>query len=438
VKLGKIMLVRPNMGDYRSSDALPPLAMGILAARTPKDVEVRFYDDRVEALPLDEPADLVAMSVETFTARRAYHLAGHYRSRGIPVVMGGHHPTLLPDEALRHSDVIVTGDAEGAWDELLEDFRHGATRKLYRGKLGARGGRPDYGIFNGKKYGRADLVQYGRGCRHNCDFCSIHAFYGDNLTLRPAAEVADEIAALRKRHPGRLLMFVDDNLYSSSAGLAELLDAIRPIGARWACQISSDVVRDSRIMDRMALSGCRVALVGFESIDAGNLKAMKKGWSRSCGELLDVVRDFHSRGIAVCGTFIFGYDGDTAETIDATLEFVTKARLEMAHLNPLTPMPGTPFYERLKREGRLLHPEWWLDPGYRYGDPIIAPSGMDPEKFSQLCFEAKKRFYSWRAIAGRTLFPGSGFNLWNMAFIGLVNLISRHEVYRKQFRVVGA
>jgi radical SAM superfamily enzyme YgiQ (UPF0313 family) len=135
VKLEKITLLRPNMGDYRTIDALPPLAMGILAARTPKDVEVSFYDDRVEVPPLDEPADLVAMSVETFTARRAYQLADRYRARKIPVVLGWHHPTLLPKEALLHADAVVTGDAEGTWEELLDDFRHGTLKNLYPGKM---------------------------------------------------------------------------------------------------------------------------------------------------------------------------------------------------------------------------------------------------------------------------------------------------------------
>ena len=308
MRLEKITLLRPNMGDYRSTDALPPLAMGVLAARTPEGVKVSFYDDRVEEPPLYEPADLVAMSVETFTARRAYQLADHYRARKIPVVMGGHHPTLLPEEALLHADAVVTGDAEGAWEELLDDFRHGTLKNLYHGKMEMYPGGcgTNYEIFEGKNYAAAHLAQYGRGCRHHCDFCSVHSFYGNTMRHRPASEVADEVGKLLKRHPKRLLMFVDDNLYSSSAGITELLEAIHPLGVRWACQISADVVLDSKVMDLMAASGCRVALLGFESINEDNMEAMKKGWSRSCGDTRDVIREFHSRGIAVCGTFIFG------------------------------------------------------------------------------------------------------------------------------------
>ena len=439
MKLEKLTLLRPNMGNYRSLDAFPPLAMGILAARTPKDVQVVFHDDRVEEVPLDTPTDLVAISVETFTARRAYQLADAYRTRKIPVVMGGHHPTLMPEEAARHADIVVTGDAEGVWEELLEDFKHGATKPLYHGDVD----RPlapyriDRSIFEGKKYAPADLIQYGRGCRHCCDFCSIHAFYGDTLKQHAAEEIAQDIKRMRAHSGRRLLMFVDDNLYASSQKLSELLQTIAPLNRRWACQISADVVNDQRILNQMAESGCRIVLIGFESLNENNLSAMKKGWNRSQGDYLDIVREFHDRGIAVCGTFVFGYDNDSRDTIEETVEFVKKARLEMAQLNPLTPLPTTPFYERLKREGRLLRPEWWIDPAYRYGDPILTPPGMDADEFAGLCFEAKKRFYSWNAMLRRIFLPASGLDLWNMSVFALVNLISRREVYRKQFRTVG-
>jgi radical SAM superfamily enzyme YgiQ (UPF0313 family) len=429
------------MGDYRALDAFPPLVMGILAARTPEDFEVRFYDDRVERIPLDEPTDLVAMSVETFTARRAYHLADLYRKRGVPVVMGGHHPTLLPEEALSHADAVLAGDAEGIWEEFLEDYRRGQMQTLYRGRnhpAFRESYKMDRSLFDGKKYAPASTVQYGRGCVHHCDFCSIRAFYDGEMKRHPVGEVVSEVRALMKKHPRRLLIFVDDNFYSSPPALTELLTAIRPLKARWGCQISADVIQNPRLMDLMAESGCRIALVGFESVDEDNLRAMKKDWARQCGDNMEVIHEFHSRGIAVCGTFIFGYDWDSPETIDATVDFVREARLELAQLSPLTPTPGTPFYKRLCSQGRILRPEWWIDPEYRYGDPIITPPGMAPEEFSRLCFEAKKRLYAWNTIAKRVLAPGSKLNFWNLKTLGLINLISRREVYRKQFRVLGA
>jgi radical SAM superfamily enzyme YgiQ (UPF0313 family) len=437
MKLERITLLRPNMGDYRSSDGLPPLAMGILAARTPKEIDITFYDDKVEIIPDDDQPDLVAITVETFTARRAYDLAKRYRARGVPVVMGGYHPTFLPDEALQHADAIVVGDAEGSWEQLLHDFRADRMQRIYRGGSD----RPlddfrlDRGIFAGKKYAPVELVQFGRGCRFACDFCSIRTFYQDNLRARPVHSLAEELQQFSRR---KLIFFVDDNLFNSRVQLEAMLDTIRPLKLRWSCQISIDVARDERLLDKLAEAGCVFALVGFESLSEANLKQMAKPWNRVAGDYLGVVRKFHQRGIAVYGTFVFGYDGDTAETIQDSLNFALEAKLEIANFNPLTPTPGSPLYERLLRENRLLSPQWWLDPNYRYGDPIFVPKSMSPEEFAEKCFAAKKAFYSWSSIAHRVLGSDAGINLFRTGMVGLANLISRREVMRKQYRTLGA
>jgi radical SAM superfamily enzyme YgiQ (UPF0313 family) len=193
----RLTLIRPNLGDYRSSDAMPPLAMGILAARAPQ-CDITFYDEKVEGVPLDESADLVALSVETFTARRAYAIADAYRDRGVPVVMGGYHPTFLPEEALEHADAVVVGDAEGAWEQLLADFEGGRLQQRYAGgnDKPLTDYRIDRSIYRGKNYGPVELVQFGRGCRFACDFCSIHSFYGTALRVRPLEGLLAEIETL--------------------------------------------------------------------------------------------------------------------------------------------------------------------------------------------------------------------------------------------------
>ncbi len=436
-KLRRITFLHPNMGDYRSSDALTPLSIAILAARTPPDVEVTFYDDKVEEIPDDDSPDLVAITVQTFTARRAYQLAQRYRARGIPVVLGGYHPTFLPEEALAFADAVVVGDAEGAWEQLLEDFRQGSLQRVYRGD----NDRPlddyvlDRSVFAGKKYVPVELVQYGRGCRFACDFCSIRAFYQDSIRMRAAQRVAAEMASMRRR---RLFFFVDDNLFGPGAHLPALLDAIEPLGLRWSCQISIDAARDERLLDRIARAGCVFALVGFESLSEENLKQMGKPWNRVAGDYLSVVRKFHARGIAVYGTFVFGYDADTAEGIQRSVDFALEARLEIANFNPLTPTPASPLYERLLQEGRLLSPKWWLDPEYRYGDPIFVPKSMSPDVFAERCFEAKRAFYSWGSIADRVLRTDAGLDWFRTGIVGVANLISRREVLRKQHRALGA
>ena len=436
MKLEHVTLIRPNMGNYRSNDALTPLSMAILAARTPSDVTVTFYDDRIEAIPEDDCPDLVALSVETFTARRAYEIAALYRSRGVVVVMGGYHPTLMSDEVLEHADAIVVGDAEGCWETLLDDFRHDQLQKRYSGGNAKplEDYRMDRSIFKGKKYVPVELVQYSRGCRFTCEFCSIDAFYKNKVRVRPVESVVQEIAGLDRK---KLLFFVDDNLFSSKKELYALLDAITPLKLRWSCQISIDVARDEALLDRLRTSGCIFVLIGFESLSEENLKQMGKSWNHVSGDYLDIVKKFHKRGMAVYGTFVFGYDHDTPELIEKSLAFALKAKLEIANFNPLTPTPGSALYDRLKEEGRMLSEEWWQDPSYRYGDPIFTPKLMSPELFSEKCFEAKKRFYAWDSIARRLLFSDISFNLFRFSMVALANIVSRKEVLRKHHKRLG-
>lgn len=431
----KIALIRPNMGDYRSSDAMPPLAMGILAARA-GGRPVSFYDDKVEVIPERPDADLIALSVETFTARRAYELADRFRRQGKIVVMGGYHPSFLPQEALQHADAVVVGDAEGAWERLLDDAEAGRLQSCYQGNNDAPlSGLPlDRRIFAGKAYAPIELAQYGRGCRFVCDFCSIHSFYGPKVRVRPVAELAAELSGINRK---RLLFFVDDNLFSSEAQLQTLLTAIKPLNLRWSCQISIDVARNPALLDQLADAGCHFVLIGFESLERQNLIQMKKNWNHVAGDYLDVARALHQRGIGIYGTFVFGYDHDTPDTIRRSLDFALEARLEIANFNPLTPTPGSGLYQRLLDEGRLLSPQWWLDPDYRYGDPIFRPSAMSPDALAQGCFEAKRRFYAWSSVAQRLLDSHTRFSLFGRSMTAIANIISRREVYRKQGRLLG-
>jgi radical SAM superfamily enzyme YgiQ (UPF0313 family) len=420
----RLTLIRPNLGDYRSTDAMPPLAMGILAARA-SGWDVAFYDEKAEPLPKHDTPDLVALSVETFTARRAYAIADGYRARGIPVVMGGYHPTFLPAEASQHADAVVVGDAEGVWEEVLAG-RRGIVRGNNERPLDDF--RIDRTIYEGKKYAPVELVQYGRGCRFACDFCSIHSFYGASLRARPLDDVIEEI----ERLPNRLLFFVDDNLFGRRSELLALLGALAPLKRRWFCQISIDVARDERLLDRVAAAGCAGVLIGFESLNAESLAQMNKSWNAVSGAYTDVVRALHQRGIAIYGTFILGYDADTPDTIERTLDFALRSNLEIANFNPLTPMPGSALYDCLLREGRLLSKTWWLDDGYRYGDAVFVPRGMSARQLADGVFEARRRFYSWSAI-GRRVFGAASIGLTIVA-----NVISRREIYKKQGRQLGS
>lgn len=431
----RLTLIRPNLGDYRSSDAMPPLAMGILAARA-RDFEVTFYDEKAEVVPEHDHPDLAAFSVETFTARRGYAIADRYRARGVPVVMGGYHPSFLPHEALEHADAVVVGDAEGSWERLLVDFKAGRLQQIYSGGNDAplTDYRLDRSIYRGKHYAPVELVQYGRGCRFACDFCSIHSFYGTSLRVRPLDGLVAEIEALPAN---RLLFFVDDNLFGRKSEFIALLDALTPLKRRWSCQMSIDVARDEALLDRVARAGCRFVLIGFESLNEASLEQMRKSWNSVSGSYDRVVRALHSRNIGIYGTFVFGYDADTKETIERTLEFALESRLEIANFNPLTPTPGSALYDRLLAEGRLLSPKWWLDPNYRYGDAIFEPRGMRPNELTEGVFEARRRFYSWRSIGSRVLHADTAFSPFRAGLTTIANVISRREIYKKQHRQLG-
>jgi radical SAM superfamily enzyme YgiQ (UPF0313 family) len=427
-----ITFLRPGLGEGSSADAMTPLVFAILKARMPRDIATTMIDERIEPLRM-APTDLVAMTVETFTARRAYQIAARYRREGVPVVMGGHHPSMLPEESLQHADAVVIGDAEGSWETLVADAAAGRLQRLYRSRPGD-GGPPVYdrSLFSGRRYAPISLIQAGRGCRFACDFCSIHAFYGSYRAQRVPADI---VAEMRTLPPRRLVFFVDDNLYWRRDAFEALMRALIPLKMRWCCQITIDVARDEALLDLMADAGCALALIGFESLDRESLLQMRKKWNGVAGGYDEVIRRFHARGIMIYGTFVFGYDADTPASFDRAAAFASEQSLCIANFNPLTPMPGTGLYDRLRAEGRLTRDTWWLDPSYRYGDAIFTPRGMSPDELSKGPMRARRAFYGWRSIFGRAL---RGAPMWRDPYkIGtmlLANWISRREIMRKQGR----
>lgn len=414
-----------------------PLAFAVLRSLTPPDVEVVLHDERIGPIPLDEATDLVAMTVETYTARRAYQLAASYRRRGVPVVMGGYHPTFLPDECAPFADAIVVGDAEAVWPTVVSDARRGKLRAIYRqGEFPPLAGRPpaDRSLFAGKRYAPVTLVQYGRGCRFNCDFCSIHAFYGSSLRQRAVREVCDEI----ERAGARLVFFVDDNLFVDVPKARELFGALRPLGINWFCQSSIDIARDRSLVALMARSGCSSALFGFESLRPENLRQMRKSWNVKWQDFQTSIGVIRDAGIMIYGTFVHGYDADTVQSFDDTVEFAIKHRFYLANFNPLTPTPRAPLYDRLAREGRLIYDRWWLDPRFRYGDATFHPRGMTADELTAGCWRARLAFNTAGSMVTRFLDPLGALRSPRNAFQFLLsNAISRREIHRKQGAALG-
>jgi radical SAM superfamily enzyme YgiQ (UPF0313 family) len=395
-----------------------------------RDTRLRFYDDRTEVIPFDEPTDLVAMSVETYTAKRAYQIASEYRRRGVPVVMGGFHPTLVPDEASEYAESIVVGEAEQLWPEVLEDFRRGHLQRVYRQprRPPLTGLRPDRSIFAGKRYLPVGLVEAGRGCHFRCEFCAVQSFFSNTQTRRPVEEILEEIRRIRKP----LIFFVDDNITSNMDQAKEFFRALIPLKVRWVSQASINAAHDEEFLRLIKASGCQGLLIGFESLNPDNLRRMHKGFNLMKGGYEQALANLRRHEIRLYATFILGYDGDMRGTLEATLAFAQRHRFYIVAFNHLTPFPATPLYRRLQEEGRLLYERWWLDPEYRYGMVPFAPRGLTAEEVKQQCITARQKFYSLSSVLRRGFDKVniSDWFMWTHFFS--INLLFRAEVMQRK------
>ena len=429
----KLTIVHPCIGrkpgqKYIRTWQMESLPAATLAGLTPKDVEVRFYDDRMELVPFDEPADLVAISVETYTARRAYQIASEYRKRRVPVVMGGFHATLCPDEVARYAEAVVCGEAEQLWPQVIDDARRGRLEKFYRqtGRPSLLGLKPDRSIFKGKRYLPIGLIEAGRGCHFKCDFCAVQTVFNSTQTRRPVDDIIAEIELVKLDR--KLFFFVDDNITSNIEQAKEFFRALIPLKIRWVSQSSINAAHDEEFLELLKRSGCQGVLIGFESLNPANLKDMNKAFNTMRGGFEKALANLRRHHIRVYGTFIFGYDRDTPESFAETVDFARTHALYIAAFNHLTPFPGTPLYARLQREGRLLYDQWWLDERYSYNRIPFQPQGMTPEALQGNCLAARRKFYSWPSILQRG-FDRVNRNDWFMwRNFYVINALHRNDV----------
>ena len=430
-----ITLIEPAMiksaaFNEKPSWLLPPLTLAVLAGLTPPGVEISAWDDRIEDINYDTSTDLAAISVKTHTARRAYQIAAEYRSRDVPVVMGGYHPSLLPEEACQHADAVVVGAAEGLWPQVLDDAGRGGLQRMYshpENSLPSMDqGLPEHAILAGKRYLPGVMVETGRGCPRACSFCSAAVVFGSQYRPRPVSAVVREIEARRPK----LVFFVDDNLAADRQHAGELMEAVASLNIRWIGQASLLMARDGELLRLARASGCAGLLVGIESINPESLSQAGKRWScdGAAAQLTSALAAVRSQGIAVGGSFVLGLDGDTPASLDATLELAIRERLFAALFNLLAPYPGTRLYEHLLAEGRLHKPEWWLDPTYRYGETVFAPRHFSPAALSSQHDAMFRRFYGLPTMALRFLNWRANARDLQQAFVYLaMNLPANRE-----------
>ncbi|MEJ2191629.1 MAG: radical SAM protein [Nitrospirota bacterium] len=403
----KLLLIQPTT-TYRDGTPYKTrrrwvmgLALPYMAGLTPRGVQVQLVDDRYDDIPYDGGYDLVGISATISTSTRAYQLAGEFRRRGVAVVMGGFHPTLLPEECLEHCDAVVEGEAEYVWPELIEDFLAGRMKRRYRaaGFHDLKGlPLPRWELLNWKKYFAKFIpLQSTRGCPFKCSFCEVPVFYGGTYRHRPVGEVVADIKSM----PSRNVQIVDDNITGNRDYARELFRAMAPLGVRWSCLWTINTSRDGELLDLAKKAGVYHVNIGIESVSRRSLRSINKR-QNTMNDHVDMLRELEKRGIFYSLNFMFGLDEDTPEIFAETMEFLRKVRAPMAFFNTVTPREGTPMYAELAREGRIINP---LADRYLGMECLFQPKNMTPGQVEDGVWDCYRRFYSLPGIFRRFLLP---------------------------------
>ena len=401
----KIALISPKGPLYRHRGGIfkrplryAPLTLTTLASLIPADLQadVRLIDEGIEDVSLELAADLVAMTVITGTAPRAYSLARHFRSRGIPVVMGGPHVTLVPEDAEPHADSVVVGYAEDSWPELLRDFAAGRLQRRYTQQPGlSLAGRPfpRRDLLPARRFLTTNVFEATRGCIHNCEFCVVPAAWGRKPYQKPVADVVADI----RQHGARKLIFVDLNLIADREHAMQLFAGLIPLGVEWYGLSTVLIADDPALLELAARSGCRGLLIGFESLVTENLRGSSKVFNRP-RQYAQVVERLHAHRIAVYGCFVFGFDHDTPDVFLDTARFAVEAGIDLPRFAISTPFPGTPLHHRLAREGRILTRDWELYDGQHV---VFQPARMSVTELQSGTERAWRHAYSLPSILRR-------------------------------------
>jgi len=431
----KIKLIAPHEqreDTLSSSFKLQRVNLPLLAALTPPGHMMTLVDEAFAPDDTNQDVDLVGITVMTDLVLRAYDIADAYRRKAVKVVMGGIHPTVLPDEALEHADAVVVGEAEGIWPRLVSDAASGQMQRLYRaGKMTDLQGlpKPRRDLFPGTK-GKGYIpipigVETSRGCPYDCEFCSIGQTLGHHYRVRPVQEVIAEIESIDSRH----LFFVDDALGLNRNVAKKLFTEMIPLRRLWLGQGTVSLAEDLELLRLMRRSGCLGLLVGFESVQKRTQNEVKKIKNLRI-DFYEAMRRFHGEGFGILGTFIFGFDYENKDVFGQTLEFIMRSRMDCAELRILTPLPGTRLYERLLSEGRLFVRDWWLR-GYPPDTLLFHPKGMTADELMSGFARLNRQAYSFGAMTKRFF----GMSPWKRTLFGCqvyagINLSTRKRYFK--------
>jgi len=410
----------------------PSLALLVLGALTPRQHKVTVCDENVERLDLRDTPDLVGITVKADTADRSWDIARAYRTKGIPVVIGGIHPTACPEESAPHADAIVIGEAEPVWADVLADAQAGKLRPSYGSATPISLDQtpiPRWELIDKKRYLFTNTLTIGRGCPWRCSFC-----YNSSPNLpkgyraKPIENVLAEIASLNSRH----VMFIDDNFIADPAYARQLLQAFRPLHLTWHTAVSADIGQHDDILDLMVETGCRSLFIGFESLNPANLRTANKLQNKR-EKYEDLVRKIHGRGMMVNASVVFGFDEDGPEVFEQTTDWLISQRIETMTAHILTPYPGTALYTRLLSEGRIFDHDFTH---YNTSRAVFRPAKMTAKELESGYLDAYKHFYSLRSIFARMPKYDGGrvpyllFNLCYRKYGGIVSFLASPRLMR--------
>ena len=409
------------------SSRFPPLGLGIVAALTPDTWDVEIIDENFEPFHYKR-ADLVGLTAFTASVNRAYEIAALYRKKGTPVVLGGIHASMRPEEALQYVDAVVVGEAESVWKTVIADVEAGTLQQMYKGEQVDLKEMPvpRHDLFHpGYMFGS---VQTARGCPMDCEFCSVTAFNGRKYRQRPVEDVLDELETIRQD----MVFFVDDNIIGYGTKAAERAVSLftgifnRNIKKDWFCQASMNFAEDKEVLASAAQSGCRMVFLGVEAETVDALQEVNKSLNVKMKESYDeTFRRINKYGIAVLGAFIYGMDSDTPEKLRRRTDYILQSGVDVMQVTYLTPLPGTRLFDTLLRENRLLYTDFPADwDHYDMTEVTHTPQAMNPQEYADSMQRSVHRLYSrwniWRKFL-KTWYTTRSFTTGVWAYSSNVN-----------------
>lgn len=393
----------------------------LIAALTPPEVDVEILDEAAEPISFAGNHDLVGITVNTPLAPYAYELAAQFRSRGSRVVLGGIHPSILPEECLQHADAVVVGEAEPVWSTLVRDFQQGQMKRVYHGAQACLENLPvpRWDLMRSRRYVVRRSLTATRGCNRRCEFCTIFSAVGPGFRMRPVADVIRDIVAGRSRR----IVFWDDNLTANREYARRLFHALVPLRVGWVSQATFDFSDDAEFIKLAYQAGCRGIFLGIESLSERSLREARKSFNR-IQQYRTGIQRLHDHGIGVSAGFVFGFDHDDRFVFERTLEFAEQTGIDACNFKILTPYPGTPLYDRLDREGRIIDKDWSHYRGKTH--VVFKPRSMSPDELLEGFKWVRHQCYSWRSIVRRLLRSRTSLRAgipMNMGY----RYITRHE-----------